>query len=274
MTLQEIKDAKRERGYTNEMLAEKSGVPLSTVQKVIGGVTANPRKATLDALAAAFLPETVTGFSGSGPEPSFPQPQYDLPIHTADCVREAPPAYSTEKREYTIEDIYALPDGVRAELIDGKLYYMATPTRTHQRVEGEMYLVAANYIRAHNGTCEVYIPPFAVFLYGDDSTYLEPDMIVVCDPSKMEERGCIGAPDWVVEIISPSSVKLDLGKKLFKYRDAGVREYWVIYPDKRIVMVYLFNRDEEKENITIYSFEDEIPCLVVEGLKIRLADHL
>ena len=137
-----------------------------------------------------------------------------------------------------------------------------------------MHLATANYIRAHNGKCEVYIPPFAVFLYGDDSTYVEPDMIVVCDTSKMEERGCIGAPDWVVEIVSPSSTKLDLGKKLFKYRDAGVREYWIIYPDKRMITVYLFNKDEEKECVTIYSFEDEVPCSVIEGLKIRLADHL
>lgn len=139
---------------------------------------------------------------------------------------------------------------------------------------GEIFLAAVNYIRAHNGSCEVYIPPFCVFLYGDDSTYLEPDMIVVCDPSKLEERGCIGAPDWVVEIISPSSIKLDMIKKLFKYQDAGVREYWVIYPEKRMVTVYLFDQDGENESIVIYSYEDEIPCSVIKGLKIRLANHL
>ena len=137
-----------------------------------------------------------------------------------------------------------------------------------------MHLAAVNYIRAHNGRCEVYIPPFGVYLFEDDSTYLEPDMIVVCDPSKLEEKGCIGAPDWVVEIISPSSVKMDIGKKLFKYREAGVREYWVIWPEKRMVTVYLFNKDEEKESAAIYPFEEEIPCFVIEGLKIRLADHL
>ena len=99
-------------------------------------------------------------------------------------------------------------------------------------------------------------------------------MIVVCDPSKLEERGCIGAPDWVVEIISPSSIKLDMIKKLFKYQDAGVREYWVIYPEKRMVTVYLFDQDGENESIVIYSYEDEIPCSVIKGLKIRLANHL
>ena len=172
---------------------------------------------------------------------------------------------------HTIEEIYALPEGTRAELMDGQIYYMACPTRTHQKINGEMYLAVANYIRSHGGSCEVYIPPFAVMPYADDTTYLEPDLTVVCDTSKLEERGCVGAPDWIVEILSPSSRKLDCVKKLFKYRDSGVREYWLISPEKRIVIVYLFSKDDDT---TIYSFEDEIPCSIFPDLKIRLADHV
>ena len=93
-------------------------------------------------------------------------------------LREPWGAYAAKKEEYTIEDIYALPEGVRAELIDGEIYYMATPTRIHQKIVGEMHLAVAGYIRSHGGACEVYIPPYAVYLNADNSTYLEPDLTV------------------------------------------------------------------------------------------------
>ena len=137
-----------------------------------------------------------------------------------------------------------------------------------------MHLAVANYIRSRGGKCEVYIPPFAVFLMGDDSTYVEPDLSVICDPSKLDDRGCVGAPDWVVEVLSPSSTKMDCIKKLIKYREAGVKEYWIIHPEKRIVTVYLFSEDEKKEAVTIYSFEDKIPSFLFPDLSICLADVL
>ena len=262
MTLQEIKEAKRQHGLTNEMMAQRSGVPLSTVQKVLGGSTASPRKKTLDALASVFPSAPVSRTTG------------DTGSDAPSAVKESAFAYDAAQAKHTIKDIYALPDGVRAELLDGQLYYMAAPTRTHQRIAGEMFLAATNYIRAHQGACEVYLAPFAVFLFGDDSAYVEPDMTVICDSSRVEENGCVGAPDWVVEIVSPSSLKLDMGKKLFKYRDAGVREYWIIYPEKRMVIAYLFSHSEEAESAAIYSFDDEVPSRTIDGLTIRLADHL
>jgi Uma2 family endonuclease len=185
-------------------------------------------------------------------------------------LREPWGAYAAKKEEYTIEDIYALPEGVRAELIDGEIYYMATPTRTHQKIVGEMYLAVAGYIRSHGGACEVYIPPYAVYLNADNSIYLEPDLTVICDLSKSEDKGCVGAPDWVVEVVSPSSKRMDYLLKLFKYRTAGVREYWIINPEKRIVSVYSWN--DGHESVEMYSFEDEIPSGIYPDLKIRLAD--
>jgi Uma2 family endonuclease len=185
-------------------------------------------------------------------------------------LREPWGAYRAKKEEYTIEDIYALPEGVRAELIDGEIYYMATPTRTHQKIVGEMYLAVAGYIRSHGGACEVYIPPYAVYLNADNSTYLEPDLTVICDPSKSEDKGCVGAPDWVVEVVSPSSKRMDYLLKLFKYRTAGVREYWIINPEKRVVLVYTWN--DGHESVDMYAFEDEIPSGIYPDLKIRLAD--
>ena len=185
-------------------------------------------------------------------------------------LREPWGAYAAKKEEYTIEDIYALPEGVRAELIDGEIYYMATLTRTHQKIVGEMHLAVAGYIRSHGGTCEVYIPPYAVYLNADNSTYLEPDLTVICDPSKSEDKGCVGAPDWVVEVVSPSSKRMDYLLKLFKYRTAGVREYWIINPEKRVVSVYSWN--DGHESVEMYSFTDEIPSGIYPDLNIRLAD--
>ena len=125
---------------------------------------------------------------------------------------------------YTISDIYALPDGERAELIDGQIYNMAPPGRLHQKISWKLHQAIANYIDSRNGLCEVYAAPFAVFLNDDDINYVEPDLSVIGDLSKLDDKGCHGAPDWVIEIVSSGSRSRDYMTKLFKYRTAGVRE--------------------------------------------------
>ncbi len=180
-----------------------------------------------------------------------------------------PDGMTEAERVYTMEDIRALPESIRAELTDGRLFIMQVPTTTHQRIIGELYLVIASYIRGRGGDCEAFLSPFGVFLKNDDSTYLLPDLTVICNPEKIEDDGCHGAPDWVIEVTSPSTGKRDYGKKLFMYRSAGVREYWVINSVHRTVMVYLFGKEEEA---TVYRFEDEILCSIYPDLKFRLAD--
>ena len=167
---------------------------------------------------------------------------------------------------YTIDDIYALPDGVRAELIDGQIYYMATPTRTHQRILFSMSRVIADYIDSKDGKCEVNIAPFAVFLNNDDTNYVEPDILVVCDPLKLDEKGCHGAPDWIIEVVSPGNKPMDYFTKLFKYRAAGVREYWIVDPTKELIMAYQF----EKETMEQYSFGEDVPVGIYEGFSIKV----
>lgn len=138
---------------------------------------------------------------------------------------------------YTIDDIYALPDGKRAELIDGQIYYMTPPTRNHQRIVGEMFATIREYINSNHGICEVNIAPFAVFLNEDDTNYVEPDICVICDHNKLTDKGCSGAPDWIVEIVSPGNRPMDYYTKLFKYRTAGVREYWIVPESKMYYIV-------------------------------------
>ena len=100
---------------------------------------------------------------------------------------------------YTIEDIYSLPDGQRAELIDGQIYYMAPPSWGHQVISRKLHQAIANYIDSNNGKCEALAAPFAVFLNADDETYVEPDISVICDLSKLDDKGCHGAPDWIID---------------------------------------------------------------------------
>lgn len=173
-----------------------------------------------------------------------------------------------QENTYTIKDIYALPDGQRAELIDGQIYDMAPPNTRHQMLVSELNITIGNYIRSKGGNCRIFPAPFAVFLNKDDRNYVEPDISIICDKEKLNDKGCNGAPDWIIEIVSPSTERIDYGIKLFKYRSAGVREYWIVNPRTRIINVY----DLENEKGTHqYSFDDEIPVCIYEDLNIRIS---
>lgn len=170
---------------------------------------------------------------------------------------------------YTIDDIYSLPEGTRAELIDGQLYYMAPPSTTHQRILSFLHLEIGNHIRGNDGPCEVFPAPFAVFLQLEDDTndakYLEPDISVICDKNKIDNHGCHGAPDWIIEIVSPSSKPMDYYTKLTLYREAGVREYWIVDPLRQIILVYDM---EHGDGPVIHSFNDSVPVRIYPGFSI------
>lgn len=172
-----------------------------------------------------------------------------------------------QERIYTIDDIYALPDGERAELIDGNIYYMAPPSRKHQRIITELSTIINNYIKANNGSCEVDLAPFAVFLNENDKTYVEPDISVICDKNKLTDKGCKGAPDWIIEIVSPSSKRMDYSIKLFKYRSSGVREYWIVDIDKNRVTVWNFE-DDSMEDMEEYTLSDKVKVNIYDDFEI------
>lgn len=165
---------------------------------------------------------------------------------------------------YTLDDIYSLQEGTRAELIDGQIYYMAPPTRKHQRIVGELFRKISDHIEKRNGSCEVDIAPFAVSLNQDNRNYVEPDISIICDRSKLTDKGCNGAPDWIIEVVSPSSKRMDYLIKLLKYQTAGVREYWIVDQDKNRIIVYNF----ETENINEYTFNDIVQAGIYEDLEI------
>ena len=155
-----------------------------------------------------------------------------------------------QERTYTIDDIYALPDGQRAELIDGQMYMMAPPNRIHQNWSTVFRRRLQTTLTPGMEAVKFTPPPFAVFLYKDDKTYVEPDISIICDSSKLDENGCNGAPDWVIEITSPSNPQNDYGIKLFKYRTAGVREYWIVNPQVKSVMVYDLENEKKSNQYT------------------------
>lgn len=171
---------------------------------------------------------------------------------------------------YTVKDIEALPEGKRAELIDGRMYEMASPSRMHQRLLVALLRLIANYIEDGDGSCEVYPAPFAVYINNDEYNYVEPDIVVICNEDRLDEKGCHGAPDWAVEIVSPGSVKIDRKIKLFKYRTAGVREYWIVDPGERTVEVQLFAKEEEKT----YTFQETVPVGIYEDFEIDFSAFL
>ncbi len=231
MTINEMRERKRELGLTNEMLAERAGLPLSTVQKIFSGATKSPRKLTIEALARA-----LRGSGGEG---------------------------GSKERRYTIDDYYALPDDQRVELIDGKFYDMGAPALIHQKILGDLHILFRECADRHGMPCEVYLSPCDVRLDMDNYTMVQPDLLVICREYDIHAIRYEGAPDLVVEILSPSSRSKDMILKLYKYQNAGVREYWIIDPKYRTVTVHYF--EEEEYQPKTYSFDSEIPLAISQG---------
>lgn len=246
MTVKEMKKRKKELGYTNEKVSELSGVPLGTVQKIFAGVTDSPRYDTLQALEKVFERE-------------------------CSVVMETTAAYQVKRQGgYTLEDYYALPDEQRVELIDGVIYDMSAPASVHQLLCSEIREQLRSYIRGKNGTCIPFVAPVDVQIERDDKTMLQPDVLVVCDRSKIIKRCIYGAPDFIVEILSPSTRKKDMTVKLKKYIEAGVAEYWIVDPDKKKVAVYDFANEELP---AVYGFDARIPVGIFGGeCKIDFAE--
>ena len=292
MTLEEMKNKKTELGLTNEMISQSSGIPLSTIQKIMSGATKAPRRITLEAIETVLLTEekkkersvarSVSGKTGF----SYEQPKE----RSAYAVREAMPNYNTlhnlegnkpyaainkssshapqtqaEKKngEYTLDDYYALPDERRVELIDGVFYDMAAPAVIHQKILGELFVLFRECADAHEGECEVFVAPCDVRLDCDNKTMVQPDIFLICHPYDLGAKALDGAPDLTLEILSPATRAKDMLLKLHKYQNAGVKEYWIVDPDHDTVLVYDLRSDDFYPGK--YDFDSVIPIHISEG---------
>lgn len=177
----------------------------------------------------------------------------------------------TQKRIYTEEDYYNSPEDVRIELIDGQIYYQAAPNRMHQTILGELYTVINNYIKPEKGTCRAFAAPFAVNLSTtSEKNIVEPDISIICDRSKLTDKGCSGAPDWIIEIVSPGNPGHDFIFKLNLYSKFGVREYWIIDPRIQTVLVYYL---EQKDfAVKTYTFQDSIKVNIYNDFWINFRE--
>ena len=251
MTIQEMKERKRELGFSNQEISRRSGIPVGTLQKIFSGKTVSPRKETIQALEKILKPVSVS---------------YDIPEYSsnASILREEAPAYGAKKQgEYTLEDYYAIPDERRVELIDGVIYEMETPSSLHQTILGELYLQFRACTDAHAGNCDVYLSPCDVQLDMDNRTMLQPDLFIICRDYDRTLRHITGAPDLTVEILSSSTRSKDMLLKLYKYHHAGVREYWIIDPVNKAVYVHFF--DDPNYKVEVYPFDSQIPIHISGG---------
>lgn len=172
-------------------------------------------------------------------------------------------------RKYSYADYLTWKFQDFVEIIKGQVYKMSpAPTRYHQDISREIERPISNYL--YKKTCKVYSAPFDVRLplngeEGEDAIYtvVQPDICVICDPKKLDDRGCIGAPDMIVEIISPSTAKKDLNEKLDLYESSGVREYWIVFPKERFIMVHLLNDKGIYELIGSFEPNIETPTIKV-----------
>lgn len=254
MTIEEMIRRKQELGYSNERIAELSGVPVATVQKIFSRQTKSPRYKTLLALERMFeensgtnrriLKEPGFAYSAGGPGDRY------------DGWR------GKRQGEFTLEDYYALPEDQQHELIDGVIYDMTAPTMSHQQVLVFLVSEIRNHIFSNKGKCVLSAAPTDVRLDMDDRTMVQPDVLVVCEREQLIPRRVEGAPDLVVEILSSSTRRKDLRIKSGKYARAGVRELWLIDLRDRRIIVYEF---EEADRISVYTFRDRVPVGIFGG---------
>lgn len=228
MTLEEMRKAKQSKGYTIAQIAEYTKIPLGTVQKIFSGATKAPRFETMQALEQLLLPGNRT-----------------LQVEEELAYSVSKSASQRKKTgRYTADDYYTLSDDRRVELLDGEIYDMSAPTYVHQKISGCVYMQLVTQIRAKKGNCDPSFAPVDVRLDCDDKTIVQPDMMIVCDKSKIKNWGILGAPDFILEVSSDSTKKRDYFQKMIKYMEAGVQEYWIINPDRRDVTVYDFPSEE------------------------------
>ena len=301
MNVKELKAKKNALGISNKKLAEASGVPIGTVQKVFSGETESPRYQTLIALEEGlnklyndYLATSHTGGAVDGTGSSAGRgagSKYNMSSFASDeefAFHEKAHKFVPLKRqgEYTVDDYMALPDenGERYELIDGVIYDLAAPTGVHQHISGFLYYELTNFVLKHPGPCLPIISPYDVKLGSDNKTVVQPDVLIKCKPDVNKKRKVPkGVPVFVAEVLSPSTKRRDQGIKQQKYIASGVQEYWLIDPEKETVIVYDYTDkdDNNSDIISIYTFNDKIPVGVWGGkckidfskLKKQIEEH-
>ncbi len=233
MTVEELKSRKKKLKITTSELARMADVPNGTLSKILTGETKNPSHATMEKLERVLMQEEMDGRL--------------MAYHDAMLRKDT---------RITVDDIVMKSGGRDKELVDGKVITCDMPGLAHQDMVESIGEKIRSFIKENGGDCKVYVAGLNVYLDDDEYTLVIPDVVVVCDREKLKEKGLYGAPDWVIEVVSPSTREVDYHKKLYKYMNAGVREYWIVDIEREMVSVCI---NGEPMNVTIYHFGEEIP---------------
>ena len=181
------------------------------------------------------------------------------------------PALQSQLELITLDQYEALPEDKRAEVFDGVIYDMASPSQIHQTILTELLVIIRNYIKSKNGSCSVFPAPFDVKLSDKPLTIVQPDIMVICDKDKLDGKRCNGAPDFIIEIVSPSSRRMDYYKKCTLYAESGVREYWIVDPEKQRTMIYRYEDDAAP---MIVPFEQDLAVGIYNDFMINVSKLL
>ncbi len=187
----------------------------------------------------------------------------------------AEPSWSYEK-EYTYADYLTWHYDYMVEIIRGKVFKMTpAPSSRHQIIAGNLYLSIGNYLKEK--ACHVFIAPYDIILPIADkqreraTTVVQPDLCVICNADLIEERGCFGVPDWIIEILSPSTSKKDLQDKFNVYEEAGVREYWIVMPKEKLVEIFIL-KQATFDRVGTFTVDEVITSEVLPELEISLSE--
>ena len=181
-----------------------------------------------------------------------------------------PPALQPQMETMTLEQYEALPEDRKVEIIENVVYDMASPSQIHQTLSMELSNIIYNYIKDKKGLCRVFSAPFDVKLSDHPLTIVQPDIMVICDKDKLDGKRCNGAPDFIIEIVSPNNAAHDYIHKLNYYEIAGVREYWIVDPTHQRVVVYNFGQTDFE--MKTYTFADKIKVSIYDDLYIDFSE--
>ena len=296
MTIENLRERKKKLKLTTRELAFLADLPQGTVSKIMTGETKNPSYLTIEKLDETLEKEEMLArthayeqamqqYFKEHPEDEGDQGKFEKIYRKKNHLDNAPIPYALPREEaievqgtsalrakrMTVSALERLGEQRNYELIDGQLILAEMAGINHQRMVRKLGKQIDAFIVDNGGSCEVFDEGVNVFLDEDDDTLVIPDIAVASDASKICDKGILGAPDWVIEVVSPSTRKMDYHKKLHKYMDAGVREYWIVDMDRQMVSVCV---NGEPMQVAIHSFEENIPVRIYdEKLKISLKNE-
>lgn len=259
MNIHNLKQLRETAQMTNAEIAELSSIPIEIVDKIFSGEIKEPKYATLLAIEQVLVRKEKIPF------------YYDTFRQEPCLIREESVAYKYNARKYTMKDIEQLSEGTMVELINGKLHYITAPNRMHQFLVTNILAGMFKHIKEKQGKCHVYPAPLGVCLLEEDETFVLPDIVLVCRKDVLTDAGCEGAPDLVVEVVSRGNASHDYITKLAKYKQIGVREYWIVDSSQKKVSLVNY---EDAGKSGEYSYEEAIHSCVLEGFEIRIADFI